>query len=96
LALRISDLLWLEDIVEKLDSKHGVSQDEVEQALKNAKGMRFVEKGNRKGEDIYVSLSQTNSGRHLSIVFILKENGSALILSARNMTTAEKKRYEKK
>jgi uncharacterized DUF497 family protein len=41
-------------------------------------------------------MGQTDAGRYLIIFFIFKTNGQVLILSARDMTKAERKLYEKK
>ncbi len=57
---------------------------------------RFVEKGHRPGENVYLAFGQTNAGRYLTIFFVYKKNHQALILSARDMTIAERKRYEQK
>jgi hypothetical protein len=42
--LRISGLIWLEEIVEKIKQKHNVSQDEVREVYRNSLHFRFVEK----------------------------------------------------
>ncbi|WP_373872739.1 hypothetical protein [Microseira wollei] len=55
--------------------------------------MRFVEKGTRKNENVYAALGQTDSGRYLIVYFIYKPDKNALILSARDMDNAERKRY---
>ena len=57
---------------------------------------RFVEKGERKGEDVYVALGQTTAGRYLSVLFIYKKTREVLILSARDMARKEKMIYGKK
>ena len=57
---------------------------------------RFVEKGERKGEDVYLALGQSDAGRHLAVLFIFKKTREALILSARDMAAKERKRYGKK
>jgi uncharacterized protein len=56
---------------------------------------RFVEKGHRAGENVYAAMGQTKSGRYLIVFFIYKKDGRIVILSARDMTPAERKRYEK-
>jgi len=94
--LKISSLIWLEEIVEKITSKHHVSPDEVREVLNGCVHFRYVEKGYRLGENVYSALGQTDSGRFLIIFFIYKKGNDALILSARDMTDAERKRYEKK
>ena len=94
--MKISSLIWLEEIVEKITSKHHVSPDEVREVLNGCVHFRYVEKGYRLGENVYSALGQTDSGRFLIIFFIYKKGNDALILSARDMTDAERKRYEKK
>ena len=55
--------------------------------------IRFVEKGYRKNENVYAALSQTYAGRYLIVFFVYKQNKNALILSARDMDNAERRRY---
>jgi uncharacterized DUF497 family protein len=62
----------------------------------NQPQFRFVEKGKRVGEDVYMASGQTDSGRYLTVLFIHKSGGDALILSARDMANWERKRYERK
>jgi len=57
---------------------------------------RFAEKGHRPGENVYAALGQTNAGRYLTVFFVRKKDGQALIPSARNMTHAEPRMYEQK
>jgi uncharacterized DUF497 family protein len=56
----------------------------VEEAFRNRPKIRFVEKGKRKGENVYLALGRTDSGRYLAILFIYKKTREALILSPRN------------
>jgi uncharacterized DUF497 family protein len=92
--LRITGFIWLTDIVRKLATKHGVRQQEVKEVFVGSPRFRFVEKGHRPGENVYVALGQTNAGRYLVIFFVHKKDGRALILSARDMTRAERRRNE--
>jgi hypothetical protein len=94
--LKISGIIWLPEIVEKISHKHRVGQDEVREILRSSSHYRFVEKGHRKGENVYSAMGQTSAGRYLIIFFVRKKSGQALILSARDMTAGERKRYEKK
>lgn len=57
---------------------------------------RFVEKGYREGENVYAALGQTRAGRYLIVFFVHKVDQRILILTARDMTIAERRRYEKK
>lgn len=94
--MKINGLIWLRNIVDKLAHKHGVETDEVEEALSNKPRFRLVEKGERKGENVYMALGQTHAGRYLAILFIYKKSKEALILSARDMADKERKRYGRK
>ena len=68
--MKIKEIIWLEDIVEKLESKHNVRQSEVLDVLENKPKFRFVEKGHRKNENVYAALGQTYEGRYLIIFFV--------------------------
>jgi len=92
--LKIKSLIWLDEIVDKLASKHHVKQDDVREVLLNRPHFRFVEKGHRPEENVYAALGQTESGRYLIVFFVRKRDGRAIILSARDMTSAERKKYE--
>lgn len=92
----ITGFLWLEDIVQKLIWKHSIYIEEVREIFDNGPRFHFVEKGERKGEDVYSAGGQAVSGRYLICYFIYKSDKRALILSARDMTSSERKRYGKK
>ena len=91
--MEIFDLIFLDEILEKLDRKHNVQEQEVREVFNNSPAIRFVEKGTRKNENVYAALGQTDSGRYLIVYFIYKQDKSALILSARDMDNAERRRY---
>jgi uncharacterized DUF497 family protein len=92
----IDDFIWLPSILEKVEVKHQVSQDEAEEVFFNQARYRFVESGHQKGEDVYSASGQTEAGRYLIIFFIHKSSNTALILSVRDMDKKERRRYERK
>lgn len=92
--MKIEHIIWLEEIIEKLDRKHNVQQEEVREVLDNDPHFRFVENGHRPDENVYSALGQTDGGRYLIVFFVYKRDKSALILSARDMTQSERRRYE--
>ena len=94
--MKIEGFIWLEDIVEKLVQKHGVQQQEVREVFVNLPQFRFVEKGHRPDENVYAALGQTDAGRYLIVFFVYKKDRRALILSARDMTHAERRKYEQR
>jgi uncharacterized DUF497 family protein len=92
----IDDFVWLTEIANKVATKHRVTPDEAEEVFFNNPKYRFVESGHRLGEDVYSAGGQTDSGRYLIVFFIYKGDNTALILSARDMDTAERRRHERK
>jgi hypothetical protein len=94
--MRIEGIIWLRDVVDKLASQHHVETYEIEEVLNGKPKIRFVEKGDREGEDVYLALGQADSGRYLAVLFIYKQTGESLILSARDMAAKERRQYGKK
>lgn len=94
--MKIEGIIWLRDVVDKLATKHHVEADEVEEVLNGRPKFRFVEKGERKGEDVYMALGRSQAGRYLAVLFIYKETKEALVLSARDMAKREREQYGKK
>ena len=93
--MKISGIIWIEEIIDKLERKHNVQQDEVRQVLGSNPHFRFVETGHRPGENVYAAMGRTDGGRYLIVFFVLKKDKRAIIVSARTMTDGERKRYEK-
>ncbi|MDQ3042274.1 MAG: BrnT family toxin [Acidobacteriota bacterium] len=94
--MKIEGIIWLNQIVDKLAFKHQVETYEVEEVLTGNPKFRFVEKGDQKGEDVYMALGQTDAGRYLTVLFIHKQTREALVLSARKMANKERKMYDRK
>ena len=94
--MKITGTIWLDSVVEKIDRKHGVSRKEVCQIIQGDPMFRFVENGHRRGEHVYAALGRTGAGRYLIVFFIHKPDHRILILTARDMTDAERRRYEKR
>jgi len=47
-------------------------------------------------EDLYLILGQTDAGRYLAAFFVYTKDGRGLVISARDMTKAERRKYERK
>ncbi|HLF87896.1 MAG TPA: BrnT family toxin [Anaerolineales bacterium] len=94
--MKIVGFLWLPEIIEKLAVKHSVAEHEVEQVFANGAKIRFMEKGDRLGEDLYLALGQSDAGRYLAVLFIYKHTQQAMIVSARDMASKERKTYGRK
>ena len=91
--MRLYEVIWKEAFIDKLEEKHRVMPDEVEQVLFSKPFIRRAEKGRVQGEDVYVAYGQTAAGRYLVVFFILKYQTAALPISARDMTQAERRYY---
>ena len=91
--MRITDIIWNERFAAKIESKHGIMPDEVEQVLFSKAHVRRIERGRVRGEHLYVSYGQTEAGRYLVVFFIRKRGGAAMPISAREMTDGERTYY---
>ena len=93
--MKITEVIWLTQFVEKIERKHGVSTDEVEEISANRPQIRLIERGDVGGENLYRSVGQTDSGRYLAIFFIHKGKNRALVISARDASPRERRSYGK-
>lgn len=94
--MRILKCLWKKQFIEKLEQKHHVSKDEVEEVFGATPRFSFIAKGDVTGQNLYRALGQTDAGRYLTVLFIQKRADLALVISARDMTRRERRRYGKK
>ena len=94
--MEIADLIIFPEILDKLIWKHNVTESEVRQVFLDKPLYRFIEKGRYECEHMYLALGVADSGRYLAVYFIFKKSKEALIVTARDMTENERKRYAKK
>ena len=73
LPMIIRDVIWLEEVEEKLYHKHHVIPNEVEYALVNKPYIRVIERGHQPGEDLYAAYGQTAGGRYLTVFSLTRE-----------------------
>ena len=91
--MNINEIIWLTQFVDKIESKHGVSADEVEEVLTNQPRIQRIERGALEGEDLYRATGQTEAGRFLVVFFLYKGRDRALVISARDVSQRERKNY---
>ena len=91
--MKIKECLWLDKFVDKIVRKHNVTPEEVEQVLSKEPAVHRLEGGHVKGEDLFIVFGRTDAGRYLSILLLLKKDKRALVISARDMTKRERKKY---
>jgi hypothetical protein len=56
--MNIERIIWLRAVIDKLASKHHVETHEVEEVFAQNPKYRFVEKGDREGEHVYMALGR--------------------------------------
>jgi len=89
-VLRIESLEIDDHILDKIESKHGVSFEEVEEVcLSEARHIR------RSREGLYKLFNQTTAGRYILVVLVNLGRGSWKVVTAREMTDSEKRLYSK-
>lgn len=93
--MKISEIIWLQKIVDKIDVKHGLTKEEVGEVFTNRPQYRFVEAGDVEGEPLYSALGRTDAGRYVIALFVFKPGGRALIITARDMERKERRLYGK-
>jgi len=94
--MRVQEVIWLEEIEDKIIRKHQVWPDEADEVLLGHPHVRFMERGHRPGEDLYAAFGQTTGGRYLAVFYLFKPPDAALVISVREMTDKERKRYGKR
>jgi len=88
--LRIESLEIDDHILDKIESKHGVSFEEVEEACLSEK--RHVRKSR---EGLYKLFGRTEAGRYILVVLVNLGAGNWKIVTARAMTDNERRLYSK-
>ena len=59
--------------------------------------IRFAEKGHTIGEDVYAAFGRTFGDRFLAVFFVYKPTShTAIVISARDMSQTERRRYGRK
>ncbi len=94
--MKITECLWLDEFVDKIIRKHNVFPEEVKEIFSRDPLIRRLESGHMKGEDLFIAFGTTNPGRYLTVLFVRKKDKRALVISAREMTKSERKKYGKK
>jgi len=89
-VLRIESLEIDDHILDKIESKHGLTFGEVEEScLSEARHVR------RSREGLYKLFSQTAAGRYVLVVLVDQGGGCWKVVTAREMTDGERRLYSK-
>ena len=88
--LRIESVVIDDYTLGKIESKHGISLGEVEEACLSDR--RHVRRGR---EGLYKVFSRTAAGRYIVVVLVNLGGGDWKIVTAREMTGSERRLYDK-
>ena len=88
--LYIESLEIDDNILDKIESKHGITFNEVEEACLSDK--RHVRKGK---EGLYKLFSQTDAGRYILVVLLNLGDSNWKVVTARAMTDSERQLHKK-
>jgi uncharacterized DUF497 family protein len=69
---------------------------EARQVLLSKPRIRFAEKGHMANNDVYAACRQTFSGRYVVVFFVYKPDTATAIISARDVSTKERRAYGRK
>lgn len=82
--MRIKEFEWDDGNVLHIELGHGIRPEEAEEVFAVKPLFRKTKRGH------YVAMGPTLDGRYLTIVFELKENGIARVITGWDMSQAEK------
>lgn len=80
---------WDDDNIDHI-ADHGVEPYEAEEVIVNRPWLK------RRGDGKYLAYGQTDGGRYPVVVFAPKERGRLRVVTARDMTPTEKRRYRQR
>jgi hypothetical protein len=87
---RIQGFIWLDWVVDKLESKHGVEPEEVEETFFGGQTkVRKAESGK------YLLYGKSSDGRYMFVVFTWVGQ-QVKVITARDMTQSERRFYTRK
>ncbi len=92
----IERLLWREDRVDHI-ARHALTPEEVEEALFDDRGGLLLRVGPAErdpSETIYRYFGRTSAGRHILVVLLDLGGGVTMPITAREMTSQERKRFD--
>ena len=87
--MRISEFDWNEGNEEHI-ARHGVDPSEVEEVFRRNPQIQRGRAG------AYLAWGQSAVGRYLLVVFVRREDGLVRVLTSRDMSEREKKRFRRR
>ena len=91
--MRVDEVIWDEQSEDHI-WRHGVEADEVEDILLDHGRKAERTRGRLSGRRRYLVWGVTDAGRHLLVVLDYLGHGTARVVTARDMTDNEKRRFK--
>jgi uncharacterized DUF497 family protein len=82
---------WTERNVEHV-GEHGIEPAEAEILIRSARTSQWEYRGDRK----WLVRGRGLGGRFLQVIFVISEDGAIIVIHARPMSDAEKRRYRRR
>jgi len=93
--MKIKDIDVSDEVADKIARKHNVSVEQVYEVFWNEYDRPLVRRSDQV-PGAYLAYGRTEAGRYLLVAFSLGAGGRAKILTARDMTRAERRLYERR
>lgn len=90
--MQVEEIFISETVEDKLLSKHGIIRDEIEDLFWYSDDKPIIR---RTREDKYIAFGRSLEGRYLVAVFARTGRGTIRIVTARDMTKAERQQYKR-
>ncbi|MBC7106519.1 MAG: BrnT family toxin [Firmicutes bacterium] len=87
--MRIRGFEWDAGSAGHIEEKHGVTPGEVEEVFRGGPLLRRGRKGRM------TALGRTTAGRYLFVVYVWRPGGKVRVITARDMTLAERRYYRR-
>ena len=91
MTARVTGFEWVDALVDKIRTKHGVEPEDVESALLNSDPPPLIGKAEAGKYRAWAQVEE--NGDYLFIVFSTPRPNTARVISARPMTSREKSKY---
>ena len=88
--IRIAELTIADHILDKIERRHGVRFEKVEEACLSDE--RHIRRGR---DDSYLVFGRTAAGRYLLVVLVDASDGLWIVVTARNMDASECALYQR-
>lgn len=87
-----AELQWDEETIEHIWERHHLTIEEVDEAFHDPEAL--IHAGGKHGRQ--VAYGRTEGGRYLTIIVEFESGQSAWLVTARQMTDSEKRRYRRR